>query len=244
MRNIKLILEYDGTAYSGWQRQKNGLSVQEVVEEKLSIMTGEEVRIIGSGRTDAGVHAISQVANCKTSSKIPVDGFWKGLNSLLPQDIAVRGVCEVHSDFHARYSALEKVYLYRILNAQIRSPLHRLHTWFVPHDLDLEAMGKCLPMIRGEHDFAAFMASGSFVKSTTRTVSSAELTRKGRIIEFEIKANGFLRHMVRNIAGTLVEVGQCRITPEGFMNILRAGDRTKAGITAPARGLFLKEVIY
>ncbi|MDO9462825.1 MAG: tRNA pseudouridine(38-40) synthase TruA, partial [Deltaproteobacteria bacterium] len=126
MRNIKLILEYDGTAYCGWQRQVNGLSIQEVLEEKIGVMTGEAVKVIGSGRTDAGVHAINQAANLKTASKIPIDGFLRGLNSLLPQDIAVKEVCEVPADFHARYSALEKVYLYRILNDRIRSPLHHL----------------------------------------------------------------------------------------------------------------------
>jgi tRNA pseudouridine38-40 synthase len=244
MRNIKLILEYDGTAYCGWQRQVNGLSIQEVLEEKIGVMTGEAVKVIGSGRTDAGVHAITQAANFKTASKIPADGFLRGLNSLLPQDIAVKEVCEVPADFHARYSALEKVYLYRILNDRIRSPLHHLYTWFVPHDLDFAAMEKCLPVLQGEHDFTAFMASGSSVKSTTRIVSGLKLTRKDKIIEFEIRANGFLRHMVRNIVGTLVEVGQGRVRPERFTDILRAADRNMAGMTAPPQGLFLKEVIY
>ena len=244
MRNIKLILEYDGMAYCGWQRQVNGLGIQEVLEEKIGVMTGEAVKVIGSGRTDAGVHAINQAANFKTASKIPADGFLRGLNSLLPQDIAVKEVCEVPADFHARYSALEKVYLYRILNDRIRSPLHHLYTWFVPHGLDVAAMEKCLPVLRGVHDFAAFMASGSSVKGTTRIVSGLKLTRKDKIIEFEIRANGFLRHMVRNIVGTLVEVGQGRVRPERFTDILQAGDRNMAGMTAPPQGLFLKEVIY
>ncbi|MFZ5994523.1 MAG: tRNA pseudouridine(38-40) synthase TruA [Thermodesulfobacteriota bacterium] len=244
MRNIKLILEYDGTAYCGWQRQVNGLSIQEVLEEKIGVMTGEAAKVIGSGRTDAGVHAMNQAANFKTASNIPVDGFLRGLNSLLPQDIAVKEVCEVPADFHARYSASEKIYLYRILNERIRSPLHHLFTWFVPHDLAFAAMERCLPVLQGVHDFAAFMASGSSVKSTTRIVSGLKLTRKDKIIEFEIRANGFLRHMVRNIVGTLVEVGQGRVTPERFADILQARDRNMAGMTAPPQGLFLKEVIY
>ncbi|MEW5948624.1 MAG: tRNA pseudouridine(38-40) synthase TruA [Thermodesulfobacteriota bacterium] len=244
MRNIKLILEYDGTAYCGWQRQVNGLSIQEVLEEKIGVMTGEAAKVIGSGRTDAGVHAMNQAANFKAASNIPVDGFLRGLNSLLPQDIAVKEVCEVPADFHARYSASEKIYLYRILNERIRSPLHHLFTWFVPHDLAFAAMERCLPVLQGVHDFAAFMASGSSVKSTTRIVSGLKLTRKDKIIEFEIRANGFLRHMVRNIVGTLVEVGQGRVTPEKFADILQARDRNMAGMTAPPQGLFLKEVIY
>ncbi len=207
-------------------------------------MTSEAVKVTGSGRTDAGVHAISQAANFKTASNIPADGFLRGLNSLLPQDIAVKAVCEVPADFHARYSVLEKVYLYRILNDKIRAPLCRLYAWLIPHDLDSAVMEKCLPVLQGEHDFAAFMASGSSVKNTTRIVSSLKLTRKDKIVEFEIGANGFLRHMVRNIVGTLVEVGQGRVTPEGFSDILQTGDRNMAGMTAPPQGLFLKEVIY
>lgn len=244
MRNIKLTLEYDGTAYCGWQRQINGLSIQEVVEEKIGIMTGEELKIIGSGRTDAGVHAIKQVANFNTSSKIPTDGFLKGLNSLLPPDIAVKEVCTVPPEFHARYSALEKLYLYRIRNDQIRSPLQRLYSWYLPLELDLRAMQRCLPEILGEHDFAAFMASGSSVKNTTRIVSHVKLTRNGDMIEFEIKANGFLRHMVRSIVGTLVYVGQRRITPERFLEIFQSGNRSMGGMTAPPQGLFLMDVIY
>lgn len=244
MRNIKLTLEYDGTAYCGWQRQVNGLSIQEVIEEKLRVMVGEEVKVIGSGRTDAGVHALKQVASFKTSSKIPTDGFWKGLNGLLPPDIALKEICEVPADFHARYSAQEKVYLYRILHDRIRSPLHRFYAWFLPFDLDLEVMGECLPCIKGRQDFAAFMASGSSVQSTIRIVSDLKLIRKNKIIEFEIRANGFLRHMVRNIVGTLVQAGQGQITPPRFRDILQGGDRTQAGITAPPQGLFLKEVIY
>ncbi|MFH1148527.1 MAG: tRNA pseudouridine(38-40) synthase TruA [Pseudomonadota bacterium] len=244
MRNIKLMIEYDGTGYCGWQRQDNGLSIQEVIENKIGIMTGEDVKLIGSGRTDAGVHALNQAANFRTASGIPTEGLLRGLNSLLPHDIAVKEVTEVDLSFHARYSAREKVYLYRLFNMDVRSPLERLYSWQIRGSLDLALMKQCLGVLLGEHDFSAFMASNSNVKSTIRSVSSASLTSRNSVVEFEIKANGFLRHMVRNIMGTLAEVGQGRRTPEEFAGILAGHDRKKAGITAPPQGLFLKEVIY
>ncbi len=244
MRNVRLVVEYDGTLYCGWQRQTNGLSIQEVLENRLQLMTGAAVRLIGSGRTDAGVHAINQVANFRTPSDIPVDGLLKGLNSLLPRDIAVREASEAHTGFHARYSALEKIYVYRLLCGRVRSPLERLYAWHVPYSLNFRAMEACLPAIHGEHDFSAFMASGSNVKSTVRRVSNLKLAPRDDVLEFEITANGFLRHMVRNIVGTLVEVGRGRKTPELLASILDGRDRRKAGMTAPPQGLFLKEVIY
>lgn len=244
MRNVKLVLEYDGTGYCGWQRQKNGLSIQEIIENKIGIMTGEDVKLIGSGRTDAGVHALNQAANFRTASGIPPEGLLRGLNSLLPDDIAVKEVTDVGLSFHARYSAREKVYLYRVLNSDVRSPLERLYSWQIKGSLDLSSMKQCLGVLLGEHDFSAFMASGSSVKSAVRQVTGASLTAGNSVVEFEIRANGFLRHMVRNIMGTLAEVGQGRRTPEEFTDILAGCDRTKAGITAPPQGLFLKEVIY
>jgi tRNA pseudouridine38-40 synthase len=245
MRNIRLLLEYDGAAYHGWQRQQNARTIQEVVETALAKLTGEAVKVRGSGRTDAGVHALGQVANFKTSSHIPLKAFYAGLNSLLPRDIAVLDAVEVPPDFHARKSARTKTYEYRILNRKEPSPLNRRYAWVVREPLDFAAMARAAATILGEHDFSAFRASGGSPGSACRRVQAAAWRQgEGGRLRFSITANGFLRGMVRSLVGTMVEIGQGKRPPEDLSDLLASGDRRLAGPTAPAQGLFLVEVIY
>ena len=245
MRTIKLVIEYDGTNYMGWQVQPRGPTVQGLLEENLTRLTGETVRVTGSGRTDAGVHALGQTAHFKTQSSMDLPTVQKALNSLLPDDIAVQTIEEVGENFHARKGARSKVYEYRILNRRLRSVFHRDYAWHVPQTLNLERMKEATQSLVGEHDFASFRSTGSAVRTTVRKVTRAEW-KKGHegLLRFEIEANGFLKQMVRAIVGTLVEVGRGKIPPEDVRKILESKDRRKAGPTAPARGLFLKEVIY
>jgi len=244
MRNIMILCEYDGTAYHGWQRQPNGVAVQEVLEEKIGTITQEEIRLTASGRTDAGVHALGQVANFRTESAIGCENLLKGVNSLLPEDIVVKELRDVDDRFHARYSAKGKTYVYRIFNNPVRSALYRNYSWHVRAPLDLNAMGQTAKIIEGTHDFSSFCASGGDVEDHVRTVTVASLERKNGMISFTVEADGFLRYMVRNIVGLLVDVGRGVVTPSAFREIMAAGDRTRAGITAPPQGLFLKEVRY
>jgi len=245
MRNIRMILEYDGTAYAGWQRQKNGLSIQQVLEEKVAVMTGETVKVVGSGRTDAGVHALAQVAHFRTASAIPARNFLLGLNSLLPGDIAVIRLDEVPDDFHARHSATGKVYLYRILNRPVRSALYRSFAWEIFQPLDVAAMQEAAAHLAGTHDFTSFCTIHSDAPHRVRTIREISIARNREdFIGITVEAEGFLRYMVRIIAGTLVEVGKGHRQPGDIPAVLSARDRAAAGITAPARGLFLKEVRY
>jgi len=244
-RNIRLVLEYDGSGYHGWQRQAGALSVQEVVESRLGVMLGREVGVRASGRTDAGVHAKGQVVNFYTRTRLKPEEILKGLNSLLPDDIVVTAAGEVDDSFHARFSAVSKVYEYHILNRPVPSALLRKYVWHVRQKLDPAPMAECLEMIRGMNDFSAFMASGSPVTSTERNMFRAVLEQPGPdSFKLTFEANGFLRHMVRNITGTVVEVGKGRRTPEDFARILKSGDRRQAGATAPAGGLYLISVNY
>jgi len=245
MRNIKLLIEYDGTNYLGWQVQAKGLTIQGVIEEKLTLLTGERVSLIGSGRTDAGAHAIEQVAHFKVQNRMDVGTIQKALNSLLPPDIVIKKVEEVEEDFHARKQARSKVYEYRILNTPIRSVFHRGYAWHIPQKLDWEEIKKAAQKLVGEHDFSSFRSTGTPTKTAVRKVFRAEW-KKGRdgLIRFEIEASGFLKQMVRAIVGTLVEVGKGKIDADAFRRILESKDRKEAGPTAPAHGLFLKEVKY
>ena len=245
MRNIKLLIEYDGTNYLGWQVQAKGLTIQGVIEEKLTLLTGEKIGLIGSGRTDAGVHALGQVASFKTKSRMETRTLWKALNSLLPSDIVIQKVEEVEEDFHARKNPKSKVYEYRILNREVRSPFHRVYAWHIPQRLDLKEMKRAARMLVGEHDFSCFRSVGTPTKTTVRRVFRSEWKRNQEgFLRFEIEATGFLKQMVRAIVGTLVDVGKGRISVEGFREILESKDRSKAGPTAPAHGLFLLEVKY
>jgi tRNA pseudouridine38-40 synthase len=245
MRNIKLIIEYDGTNYLGWQRQPQGATIQEVLENALEKITGERSTIIGSGRTDSGVHALAQVANFKTESKMTLFQFQKAFNSILPKDIVIKEAEDVDLNFHSQFSAKSKVYTYVILNRDYPSALERLRAWFISDRLNLSQMKEPARMVIGEHDFRGFALSKHNLKTTVRRVLSAELREKpdGRI-EFQIEATGFLKGMVRLIVGTLVQVGKGKITPDDFRGALESGEKTNFVITAPARGLFLKEVKY
>lgn len=243
-RNIKLILEYDGTNYSGWQKQPDAKSIQETLENAILKITGEKVNLIGSGRTDSRVHALGQVANFKTNSKIPGNRFVKALNSMLPSDIAVRESMEVDDDFHARFNAIGKEYKYLIYNNKVRSPLKRNYSYFVDYDLDIEKMREALDLFLGTHDFRGFMSSGSSIKTTVRTISNIEFIKKEDIIELSIMGNGFLYNMVRIIVGTLVDIGIGKIDITDISDIIESCDRNKAGHTAPPEGLYLSKVFY
>lgn len=244
-RNIKLVLEYDGSGYHGWQRQAGCLSIQEVVESRLGVMLGEKTGVRAAGRTDAGVHAKGQVVNFYSRTRLKPEEVLRGLNSLLPDDIVVLGAEEMEDSFHARFSAVSKVYEYHILNRPVPSALLRKCAWHVRRPLSTEPMEECLACLRGRNDFAAFMASGSSVSTTERTLIRAVLERPSPDrLKLVFEGDGFLRHMVRNITGTVVEVGKGKRGPEEFARIFAGGDRRKAGMTAPAHGLYLVSVNY
>ena len=244
-RNYKLVLEYDGSNYHGWQRQKAVLTVQEVVETRLAIMTQKPVRLIGAGRTDAGVHARGQVANFASETQIPPARLMRGLNSLLPEDIVALELTPVPLDFHSRFLARSKVYEYRIHSGPVAAALGRQYEWYISQPLDWGSMEACLRLLEGRHDFASFQATGSNIRNTEREVFSSGIDPvTENLWAITIEANGFLRHMVRNIVGTLVEVGRGTLTKDGFSAVVAARDRKRAGMTAPARGLFLMEVRY
>ena len=244
MRRVLLSVEYDGTAYAGWQRQSNGLAVQQVLEEALSQASGERITVTGSSRTDAGVHALAQQVHFDTSCSIPPEKYPFVLNTLLPPDIRVRSGREVPSDFHARFLACGKTYTYRIWNSRHGSALYRNLTWHVPVPLDTDLMISALPDLLGSHDFQAFQASGGTAKTTLRTMDRAELSRSGEQIILTISGNAFLYNMVRIIAGTLAEIGLHRLPPSAFLTALQSGNRLDLGMTAPPQGLELSEVRY
>ena len=245
-RNIKLVLEYDGTQYHGWQRQKNALTIQAIVEEKIQVITREQVTVIASGRTDAGVHALHQVCHFLTHSDIDPESIRRGLNSLLPEDIFVRQAEQVPLDFHARYSVKSKTYEYRILNREQPDLFLRHYAWHVARNLDRAGMEACVSLLKGRHDFSSFKSSGSENLNPVREMMRSELHESPdqSLIRFLFEADGFLRHMVRNIVGTVVEVGSGRTTPDEFLKIFEARDRKRAGIKAPPQGLFLTMVRY
>lgn len=250
-RNIKLLLAFDGTDYAGWQKQKSEKTIQGVLEDRLRIMTGNYTCLHGAGRTDAGVHAFGMVANFETGSEIPCLGFVKGLNSLLPNDIRVLKATEVEACFHARRSAKSKTYWYNLTNGPVQLPTERLYRAHVFAELDFTAVKAALEHVTGTHDFSSFEGSGSrdpelAGRGAVRTIFAASFTTMGagNYNRFVITADGFLRHMVRNIVGTMLEAGKGKLAPSEVAGILAAKDRSAAGPTAPARGLFLKEVFY
>jgi len=245
VRTIKLTIEYDGTHYQGWQVQPNGQTIQGVIQDCLKRLTGESPQLIGSGRTDAGVHALGQVAHFKTESRLDANTFQKALNSLLPEGIVIRRAEEVEAEFHARNNVTSKIYEYRILNRRTRPAVDRQYVWHVPQKLNLDEMKKATHSLLGEHDFSAFRSVGSSTRSSVRNILRADWkTGMGGLLRFEIEATGFLKQMVRAIVGTLVEVGRGKIFAQEFKRILDSKDRKEAGPTAPAHGLFLKEVKY
>ena len=241
---IKLTIEYDGTAYAGWQRQENALAVQQVIEEALTKLTRARVVIAGASRTDAGVHALGQTAHFDTESRIPPDKYAFALNTMLPADIRIRKSEAVSEDFHARFSNKGKRYRYLIYQSPHAGALNRNTHAHVIYPLDDEKMRRELTALIGTHDFAAFAASGSVVKDTVRTIYSASLTRRGDELELLVEGSGFLYNMVRIIAGTLISVGAGRLEEGAFARAIQSGKRLDLGVTAPAHGLTLMEVYY
>ena len=244
MRNIKLTIEYDGTNYVGWQRQKNGKSIEETIEKAIREITGEEVRINGSSRTDAGVHAKGQTANFSTTSKIPGQKFSSAINSKLPNDIVILDSLEVNGDFHSRYSSLGKKYSYKILNRKQQPAYLRSFVEHCPYELNYTLMVNASKAFLGSHDFTAFKSTGSSVKTSVRTIRSIELTKKEDLITLNIEGDGFLYNMVRIIAGTLIDVGRGKIPYDSIPDIIDSKDRNRAGKTAGASGLCLEKVYY
>ncbi len=245
MRNIKLILAYDGTTYHGFQRQANAMTIQQLVEERLAKLFGHPLKLAGSARTDAGVHAYGQVVNFYTQGTIPTERIALAAKGLLPADIVVVSADEVAPEFHARRSAKGKIYRYRLLNTRLANPFERNYAWHFAAKLDAVIMHEAAQAIVGTHDFSAFRAAGGAPVSPVRTIMTAACRYIGEsVIEFEFCGTGFLYHMVRNLVGTLVKVGQHRLTPDGFANVLAGRDRHAAGVTAPPQGLYLVEVKY
>lgn len=244
MRRIFLEIAYDGTNYSGWQVQNNALSVQEVIDKTLSEWLGEDIHTIGASRTDAGVHALGNVAVFDTETRIPGDKYAFGLNSRLPEDICIQQSYEVPLEFHPRFTETIKTYEYKILNRKFPDPTKRRDSLFYYGKLDVGAMNEAASYLVGPHDFKSFCASGHEGTNTVRTIYSASVLRDGEMIYFRITGNGFLYNMVRIIVGTLMEVGKGAIKPKKMSEILKAKNREAAGPTAPAHGLTLVEIEY
>lgn len=243
MPTIKLTIEYDGTNYAGWQFQPNGLAVQQVMESALEKLLGSRVNLYSSGRTDAGVHARGMIASFTTERSLPLTAYTDGMNCLLPPDIAVIAAEEAASDFNPRHDAKGKHYRYTIHTAPRRSPLARLFAWHLREQLDLELMRRGAALFVGEHDFAAFRTSGCAAKSTRRRIDSVEISTSGALLHIDVIGSGFMRNMVRIMAGTLVEVGKGKLPPEHVGRCLTEAG-VKAGPTAPPHGLCLMEVFY
>ena len=247
MRTLKLTTSYDGTAYSGWQRQDNADTIQGRLEAALAEVEGRRVTVHGAGRTDAGVHALGQVASFRISHTIDTPALTRALNAKLPADIRVLGVEEADPQFHAQYAAQKKHYRYRIDRAAVANPMERRYAWHVPESLDLPKMGNAGAVLVGRHDFAAFQtgASETEVVSTVRTIFDIRVNEESdRIVVIDVAGSGFLRYMVRTIVGTLVEVGTGRRAVDDMADVLAASSRSRAGSTAPAHGLFLVRVDY
>jgi tRNA pseudouridine38-40 synthase len=275
VRNLRLLIAYDGTDFHGWQRQPNALTVQECLESAIERILGERVQVYGSGRTDAGVHALNQVANVKTDCPIPCDNLVKALNDALPPTVRIKHASEVSAQFHARYDVRSKTYRYRILQAPVCSPFLWRFVWHHPFPLDGERMAEAARLFEGEHDFTSFAAvDGSGAEeehqgfaeeqntprpdiggqpgghkteaAMVRRVFASRILRRPRtsMLIYEVSGNGFLHHMVRNMVGTLLEVGRGKLEPSEIMRILQRRNRSMAGPTAPAQGLCLVRVEY
>ena len=244
MRTIKLTIEYDGANYAGWQIQPNGVTVQETLENALNRLLGEPVRLRSSGRTDAGVHALTMVAAFTTERNLPLSAFVGGCNRFLPPDIAIVSAVETSPDFQPIRDARTKHYRYTIYNAPVRSPMRRFYSWHVREKLDLDAMTEAAKHFTGRHDFAAFCASNHTSKTTVRHIDSITISRQEKMIFIDIIGEGFLKNMVRVMAGTLVDIGRGRFDASHIVALLKTPDRKKAGVTAPAFGLCLMEVVY
>jgi tRNA pseudouridine38-40 synthase len=260
MPTFKITLAYDGTDLVGWQRQAAGVSVQGLLEDALEDLDGRAVTVIGAGRTDAGVHALGQVASFTLDRVLPAGTMVRALNARLPASVRVIAAAEASSTFHARYAARTKTYRYRMWQGDVMPPFERAYSWHLTGALDLDRMAEAARLIEGRHDFSAFEAAGGAARQTAREVLSSriavhpceawdpgprdDLGPSGRLIAYEVSGTGFLRHMVRTIVGTLVEIGRGRQPPRWIEEVLRSRDRTQAGPTAPAQGLFLVRVAY
>lgn len=240
--NIKILIEYEGTNFSGWQKQPGLSTIQGEIENALQIISGKQIQVFASGRTDAGVHALAQVANFAFDTKIPAQRIKNALNHYLPDEIRVLVSEEVEEGFHARFTAKRKTYLYRIQTGGVKRPFERNISYYVRGDLDLDKMRTAAEFFVGEHDFSAFKSEGSSAQNFVRNIYSLTITKNHDVIEIEITGNGFLYNMVRIIAGTLIEIGKGK--SYNISKILASKDREEAGPTAPARGLFLKRVEY
>ena len=244
MKRIKLTVAYDGTNYCGWQIQKNGITVEEVLNRTLTKFFKEEIAVIGASRTDSGVHALGNVAVFDAEVTMPPDKISYAINNLLPEDIRIRKSEEVEADFHPRYCDTRKTYEYKIYNNQFPNPIERLYSHFVYYPLDVEKMQRAADYLVGENDFKSFCTPKPDVENTVRTIYSIRVTRVEHMVTIRINGNGFLYNMVRIIVGSLMKVGMGMIPPEEIKNILEAKDRTKAGHKAPACGLTLVEIEY
>lgn len=242
MKRIELIVSYDGTNYCGWQIQKNGITVEEILNRELRKLLKEEVAVIGASRTDSGVHCRGNIAVFDTETKIPPEKICYALNERLPQDIVIQQSREVAADFHPRKCNSRKTYEYRIWNRRFRDPLHRLYSYFVYVPLDVEAMKEAAACLEGEHDFASFCSSGSQAASTVRTLYEVAVEKEGDMVTVRLTGNGFLYNMVRIIVGTLIKIGMHVYPPSHMKEILEARDRRAAGPKAPAVGLTLMQI--
>ncbi len=244
MRNIKLTIRYDGTRYAGWQSQKNGLAIQDVIRDAIRKITREHASVIGSGRTDAGVHAEAQIANFRTKAKIPLKKLQMALNSMLPKDIAITHIEEAGYKFHAQKSAKSKLYRYTIFNNDYTDPLIRHFAAKCFYKLNIPLMRKASKILVGRHDFRAFRAVDGVEKNSVRTIKNIDIEKKGDIVYIHMEADGFLYNMARSIAGTLVEVGRGKFAAERVKDIIRKRDRRLCGPTMPAKGLCMVKVVY
>lgn len=244
MKRILLTISYDGTAYHGWQVQENAVTVQEILGNALSDILKTKTAVTGTSRTDAGVHAREFTCHFDCEDNIPPEAFLKGLNSVLPSDIAVTDCKEVSSDFHARYNATGKTYCYYIYNSDKKEPFKTRYSWQIERHLDIDKMNEFAKQIIGKHDFYAFSSSGRSVEDTVRTISECNFTKDGDFIKLTVTADGFLYNMVRIIVGTAVAVSDGKILPSDIQKIMAEKDRNRLGITAPAKGLFLEKVHY
>ncbi|WP_315073242.1 tRNA pseudouridine(38-40) synthase TruA [uncultured Clostridium sp.] len=244
MRNIKLIIEFDGSNFCGWQRQPKGRTVQKVIETAICKATGEEIQINGSSRTDAGVHAREMVANFFTNSTIPGDKFREAINTRLPEDVSIIKSEEVDQEFHARYSSKGKTYSYTIVNRNERLSLGYQYLYHCRYKLDVDRMREACNYFIGEHDFKAFMSPGSSIKTTIRTITELYIEQDGEKIKIFITADGFLYNMVRIIVGTLIKVGNGKLEAEEIEDIIIEGNRKRAGMCVPPNGLILEKVFY
>lgn len=244
MKRMLLTICFDGTAYHGWQVQSNGIAVQQVLQDCLEQILKVRPGVTGCSRTDAGVHAHEFCCHFDCEDGIPEQAFTRGLNSILPPDIAVKDCRRVDSNFHARYNAKGKEYVYHIWNSRIKNPFKSRYTWQVERELDIKAINSFCGQMAGRHNFAAFSSSGRTVEDTVRTVSSCFAERDGECIRLHITADGFLYNMVRIFAGTAVSVSDGKINSQDIELAFKTGDRSLTGITAPPQGLFLEKVFY